>query len=64
MSSAPDPSQPNQMDARIRELIYQALSDPLAYPPEMTNWLSTFVSLNAATEGGTPVTQSTTSPST
>lgn len=52
MSSAlPDPSQPSQLDAKIRQIVYDVLSDPLSYPPTMTNWIQTFVSLNKAAEG-------------
>lgn len=50
-SSAPDPSMPNQMDARIRQIVYDILNDPLSYPPGMTNWLTTFVGLNSAQTG-------------
>ena len=46
-SGAPDPSQPDQFDAKIRQIVLSILNDPLSYPDGMTNWLATFVSLNA-----------------
>jgi hypothetical protein len=47
VSSGPDPSQPDQFEAKVRQIVYQILNDPLSYPDGMTNWLSTFISLNA-----------------
>ena len=47
MSSAPDPSQPDQFEEEVRRIVYAVLSDPLAYPDGMTNWLATYISLNA-----------------
>jgi hypothetical protein len=57
-SGAPDPSQPNAMDARIRQIVFDILKDPISFPDEMTNWLTTFVSLNPGDSTGTKVTQS------
>lgn len=43
----PDPSQPDQMQQMIQQTVYRILADPLQYPDEMTNWLTTFISLNS-----------------
>ena len=56
-SGTPDPSQPDQFEQRVRQIVYAVLNDPLGYPDAMTNWLTTFVSLNSTnppTAGGTP----------
>ncbi len=47
MSTGPDPSQPDQFDAKVRQIVIAVLSDPLSYPDAMTNWLATYISLNA-----------------
>jgi len=46
LSSVPDPSQPDQFEKRVQEMIEKRLNDPLSYPDAMTNWLATFVVLN------------------
>lgn len=45
MSGPPDPSVPDRFEERMKQLILDTLRDPLSYPDEMTNWLTTYISL-------------------
>ena len=53
-SAAPDPSLPDQFETKVRQIVISILNDPLSYPDGMTNWLTTFVSLNAPPPAALP----------
>lgn len=46
MSTPPDPSLPNQQDARVREIVQQVLSDTTALPDPFLAWLQDYVNLS------------------
>lgn len=58
----PDPSLPDRRREEIRDEINQFLADPLGFPPELTNWLSAFVILNALTDTPHPTTAASAAP--
>lgn len=41
----PDPSQANQFEQRIRDIVNAVLSDPMSYPDPMVSWFNEQINL-------------------